>query len=131
GRNGTIDTTDGKLVSDAREGSAGGDIRIGGDYLGGGDTATARNLFVDTYTLFYNDSLDSGDAGRTIFWSDNDTIFRGNVYARGGANGGNGGFLETSGHHNLVAQGFADLTAANGKKGTYFLDPANIAIYGN
>ena len=44
GHSGLSGTTDGKLVSDVREGSAGGDIRIGGDYLGGGNTAAAQNL---------------------------------------------------------------------------------------
>lgn len=131
GHSGKTGTTDGKNISDMREESAGGDIRIGGDYLGGGDTATALNLYVDPYTLFYNDALADGDAGRTIFWSDNDTIFQGNVYARGGIDGGNGGFLETSGHTKLTAQGFADLTAEHGLKGTYFLDPTNIIIRGN
>lgn len=131
GSSGKINTTEGKLISDVRKDSAGGSIRIGGDYLGQGDTATASNLFVDTYTLFYTDALKEGDAGRTIFWSDKDTIFKGNVYARGGAEGGNGGFVETSGHNNLIAQGYVDLTAWNGKKGTYFLGPTNITIYGN
>ena len=39
--------------------------------------------------------------------------------------------METSGHGYLDAEGFVDLTAANGTKGTYLLDPTNIAIYGN
>lgn len=131
GHTGLSNITDGKLASDARTGSAGGDIRIGGDYLGQGDTATAKNLFVDTITLFYIDALKDGDAGRTIFWSDGDTVFKGNVYARGGIDGGNGGFVETSGKVNLTAQGFVDLTAEKGRKGLYFLDPTNILIQGH
>lgn len=131
GHTGATNTVDGKKISAARDGSAGGDIKIGGDYLGQGNTATAENLFVDTYTLFYNDAIQHGDAGRTIFWSDADTVFKGNVYARGGMNGGNGGFVETSGKNNLLAQGYVDLSATNGKKGSYFLDPSNITIYGN
>ncbi|MCB2078432.1 MAG: filamentous hemagglutinin N-terminal domain-containing protein, partial [Novosphingobium sp.] len=146
GHSGLSGTTEGKLVSAVREGSAGGDIRIGGDYLGQGDTPTARNLYVDSSALILNDALYTGDAGRTIFWSDGTTQFYGNVYARAlggqsvdqltwhasqGGNAGDGGFVETSGHEHLDAGGYVDLTASNGKRGTYFLDPTNITIYGN
>ncbi len=145
GDSGLSGTTDGKLVSDVRIGSAGGDIRIGGDYLGQGDTATALNLYVDEGALILNDALSSGDAGRSIFWSDNTTAFYGNVYARAlggkgvdadswhaiaGGNAGSGGFVETSGHNSLDAGGYVDLTASNGDRGTYFLDPTDITIYG-
>ncbi len=146
GHTGAAGTTVGKPVSAYREGSAGGDIRIGGDYLGQGDTPTAMNLYVDSGALILNDSLYSGDAGRSIFWSDGATQFYGNVYARAlgglsadmltwnaaqGGNAGDGGFVETSGHQYLDAQGYVDLTASNGRKGTYFLDPNDITIYGN
>jgi len=111
---------------------AGGSIKIGGDYLGQGDTQTAQTLYVGDYVLTLNDAIENGDAGRTIFWSDDTTDFNGLVFARGGINGGHGGFLETSGKINLRANGFADLTAQDGyKKGTYLLDPADITIYGN
>lgn len=116
----------------AHENRAGGSIKIGGDYLGKGDTASAEYVYVDPFSLILNDAIKSGDGGRTIIWSDNTTEFYGNVYARGGLEGGNGGFLETSGKINLKAQGYADLTSEYGyKKGTYLLDPANITIYGN
>ncbi len=146
GYEGLSGTTAGKLVSDYRIGSAGGDIRIGGDYLGQGDTMTALNLYVDEGALILNDALHSGDAGRTIFWSDNNTYFYGNVYARAlggmgveaetwhaitGGHSGDGGFVETSGHNQLDVGGYVDLTSSNGARGTYFLDPTNITIYGN
>ena len=146
GSDGLSGTTFNKAVSAYRDGSAGGDIRIGGDYLGGGDTATAKNLYVDKGVLVLNDALNSGDAGRTIFWSDDTTSFYGNVYARAlggkpidvntwnatsGGNTGDGGFIETSGHGHLDAGGYVDLTASNGERGTYFLDPTDITIYGN
>ena len=116
----------------AHENRAGGSIKIGGDYLGTGDTATAEYVYVDQNSFIFNDAIESGDAGRTIIWSDHTTDFYGNVFARGGNEGGNGGFLETSGKKFLDAKGYADLTAIDGyKKGTYLLDPADITIYGN
>jgi filamentous hemagglutinin family protein len=115
------------------QGRAGGSIKVGGDYLGKGYTQTAKTLYVAKNALILNDAIQQGDAGRSIFWSDETTDFNGFVLARGGINGGSGGFLETSGKINLNAKGFADLSNSheNGSKGTYLLDPANITIYGN
>ncbi len=152
GDSGKSNTTGKGKISDTRKGAAGGEIKIGGDYLGKGTSPAAKNLFVDADTYIINDSLTKGDAGRTIFWSDGKTHFAGNVFSRalggkpadpvtghaatpdvkkaGKASSGNGGFVETSGHELLDAQGYVDLTASDGERGTYFLDPANISIYG-
>ena len=158
GDTGKSGTTTGQAKSASRryaqdEGSAGGEILIGGDYLGTGSTPNALNVYVDSGALILNDAITRGDAGRTIVWSDHDTAFYGTVLARalgglgtdpvtgsaiaGGAlaygNPGDGGFVETSGHHHLDAGGYVDLTASNplSARGTYFLDPTNITIYGN
>lgn len=109
---------------------AGGSIKIGGDYLGKGTTAAAKDVYVASDVTITNDAIAQGDAGRTIIWSDNNTKFDGTVLARGGAASGNGGFLETSGKNLLSVDGSADLRAANGNKGTYLLDPTNITIFG-
>ncbi|TBR43939.1 filamentous hemagglutinin N-terminal domain-containing protein [Marinomonas agarivorans] len=117
----------------AQKRRAGGSIKIGGDYLGQGDTQTAKTVKVAHGALFLNDAIDKGDAGRTIIWSDDTTEYRGLTLARGGVNGGHGGFLETSGKLNLLAKGAADLSnrVEGYNKGTYLLDPADITIYGN
>jgi filamentous hemagglutinin family protein len=107
-----------------------GQILIGGDYLGQGETPTAQNLYVDQGVQIYNDAIESGNGGKTILWSNQQTTFKGSVFARGGQSSGNGGFLETSSAGKLIAEGSVDLTAANGAKGTYLLDPDNIYIYG-
>jgi filamentous hemagglutinin family protein len=145
GSDGAAGTTFGNALSKVRTGAAGGDIRIGGDYLGLGDMPAARNVYVDKGVYVLNDALQTGDAGRTIFWSDNNTAFYGNVFSRalGGkaVNGGtwdasptghkgDGGFVETSGHKYLDANGYVNLTASNGARGSYLLDPADITIYG-
>ena len=106
----------------------GGNIKVGGDYLGLGDIPTAMFTIVEQNALLLNDAILDGDGGRTIVWSDDTTEYYGSAYARGGAEGGDGGFLETSGKIDLFAHGHADLTAAHGKKGTYLLDPQNITI---
>lgn len=121
----------GNAVVNASGMAGGGDIRIGGAYLGGGDTPTSLATYVGADAKIYNDAVENGDGGRTTVWSDGITGFFGSIFGRGGALGGNGGFAETSGHAQLDVAGTVDLTAAHGEKGLYFLDPANITIYGN
>lgn len=108
----------------------GGTIRVGGDYQGKGDTPAAKYVYASPFSLALNNAITSGDGGRTIFWSDDTAEFYGNVVAQGGSKSGNGGFVETSGKKNLTAQGMVDLTAPNGNKGTYLLDPDTITILG-
>lgn len=120
-----------KSLVDASGYHGGGDIKIGGDYLGGGYTPTSRYSYIADGALIFNDALHSGNGGRTIIWADERTDFFGRIYGRGGLYGGDGGFVETSGKNQLIAQGLVDLTANQGAKGTYLLDPANLTIYGN
>jgi len=128
GNEGVSGTTDGKEVSAEREGSAGGDIQIGGDYKGGGTTPTAETLYVAPRARIYNDALRTGDAGRTIFWADEKTTYLGKVFARALGIKGNGGFVETSGAQDLIARGYVDLGAKNGMLGTWLLDPTDVVI---
>ena len=55
------------------------------------------------------------------------TQFYGAISARGGANFGNGGFVETSGHV-LDFSGTVNTLAPNGLAGTLLLDPTNINV---
>ena len=63
-----------------------------------------------------------------ILWSDEPTTFAGTILAKGGALGGNGGFVETSGHNQLTFTGNVDTRAPNGTAGTLLLDPRNVTI---
>lgn len=126
GHTGATGTTDGKAVSAVRSGAAGGDIKIGGDYQGQGTTATAKKVYVDAGATITNDALATGDAGRTIVWSDGNTQFAGKVSAT--AVDGKGGFTEVSGKHALGFSGQVDLRSANGNRGTLLLDPTDITI---
>ena len=116
---------------DASGDNSGGNINIGGEFHGAGTTPTAFNTYVDSNALVLANSNTKGNGGNVAVWSDNQTWYLGNIMAEGGKSGGNGGFVETSGHGQLTAGGTVDLLALNGKKGTYLLDPTNITIYGN
>ncbi len=107
----------------------GGTIRVGGEYQGEGTNPfNSRFTYVDASSFLSADAIDTGNGGRVIVWGDGTTRFYGNISARGGANGGNGGFAEVSGAQTLTFAGNADLSAPRGNFGTLLLDPVNIFI---
>jgi hypothetical protein len=63
-----------------------------------------------------------------IVWADDFTWFDGSISARGGANGGNGGFVETSGKNLLHALRSVAASAPNGNAGAWLLDRRNVMI---
>ncbi|HBL59348.1 MAG TPA: hypothetical protein DDZ80_12775 [Cyanobacteria bacterium UBA8803] len=73
------------------------------------------------------DALNQGNGGNVMIKSQGTTNFDGYISARGGANSGNGGFVEVSGT-NLQFSGTVDTTAAWGQVGTLLLDPKDILI---
>lgn len=109
--------------------TGGGTILVGGDFQGANpDVANASTTHVGPDVVLMADALDSGDGGRIIVWADQLTRYFGNLSARGGANGGNGGFAEISGKQHLVMDGSADLGAPAGELGTLLLDPLDLFV---
>ncbi len=108
--------------------AGGGEVLIGGDFQGKGGVYTARNTSVDGASRVAADATVDGDGGRVIVWSDGVTTVHGEITARGGPAGGDGGFIETSGKKELVFSRAADASAPNGAPGTWLLDPENIDI---
>ncbi|MGE4110739.1 MAG: filamentous hemagglutinin N-terminal domain-containing protein [Burkholderiales bacterium] len=111
-------------------GSAGGGVAlIGGDYHGKNpDIPSAQRTYIGPNALIAADAIDNGDGGRVIVWSDEITRHYGTITARGGANGGNGGFAEVSGKGYLEFHGKTDLRAPHGATGTLLLDPIDITV---
>lgn len=105
----------------------GGLVRIGGDLKGGGDLPRARTL-AESGTRITADATVAGDGGRVILWSDDATVFTGTITARGGVEGGNGGFVEVSGQRRLAFAGAVDTRAPQGRTGMLLLDPYNYLI---
>lgn len=114
---------------DASGTTGGGTIKIGGDAGGQGDTRRSDHVFVDRASVVRADAYDSGDGGRITFWGTNAMRLAGAVSARGGVNGGDGGFIETSGGYIAVVS-TPELYArsAGAKGGTWVIDPNNITI---
>jgi len=109
--------------------NGGGQALIGGDFQGRNvNIRNASATVVGRETNIYADSLQQGDGGKVILWSDQDTYFWSNISSRGGALLGDGGLVETSGLENLLFDGTVDLSAANGANGLLLLDPLDIDI---
>ena len=108
--------------------NGGGEVLVGGNYLGKGPEANASVTYIDQNASITANAIDSGNGGRVIVWADDTTRFYGNIEAKGGANAGDGGFVETSGKSNLQAFGSVDASAISGIGGTWLLDPSDLTI---
>ena len=108
--------------------SAGGTVRVGGDYQGKGSIPNATTTVVDGNSKIRVNAIDSGDGGRAIVWSDGTTRYAGSIEANGGKQSGNGGFVEVSGREKLGFTGTVDVSAEQGKMGNVLLDPDEIRI---
>ena len=103
------------VVADARIDASGktggGKVLIGGD-IGGGKgnplvpyvpmelnpIPNAMTVSINGGTVIDASARDTGNGGKVVVWSDQTTTFAGTILATGGKAGGNGGFVETSGH---------------------------------
>ena len=114
---------------DASGGAGGGQVLVGGDYLGkNAEVLNAKAVVMAPTAEIRADAKVNGDGGKVILWSDGFTGFFGEVTALGGAQGGNGGFVETSSAGNLQAMGKVNASAPKGFAGNWLLDPGNITI---
>src|SRR5262245_12667581 len=150
GQGGRIDLA-GKDISlthakvNASGATGGGLVRIGGAFQGGKAVqsdplyesyagrwgaltpiASARTVTIDSATKIDVSARKAGDGGTAIVWSEQTTNFAGSILARGGALGGDGGSVETSGKLNLQATGIVDAAASHGTAGQWLLDPNNV-----
>ncbi len=114
---------------DASGTNGGGTVLVGGDFHGANPAIqNATQTYVGPNTLIKADAIQNGNGGNVAVWSNNYTQFYGNISARGGAQSGDGGFVETSGKQTLAFAGLVNTTAAHGKTGTLLLDPSTIEI---
>lgn len=109
--------------------AGGGVVLLGGDYQGQNPAiAHAAAVYLSADSAIHADARVQGDGGKIVLWSDGVTRAHGQLSARGGAQGGSGGLIETSGHGLNVAGLVVDTRAAHGQTGIWLLDPANVTI---
>ena len=118
---------------DASGASGGGEVLVGGGWQGSGGLYQATTVTMEQGASIDVSATKAGDGGKVVLWSDvhnaaSTTQVYGTVLAKGGANGGDGGAIETSGHRLDVAGITANASAPKGKGGEWLLDPYNITI---
>lgn len=108
--------------------AGGGEIHVGGDFQGQGDRLRSQRTTIASGAYLDASAVTSGNGGKVIVWSDGDTDFAGDIYARGGQMFGDGGFVEVSGKSVLNFFGFVDAGADFGVNGQLLLDPTTVNI---
>lgn len=108
--------------------AGGGTALVGGDTHGGGTVRTAQVTYMAQNATINANAITTGNGGKAIVWAEGTTRSYGRIFAQGGINGGNGGFVETSGKGFLDQTGTVNTLAPKGKTGTWLLDPQDIVI---
>lgn len=109
--------------------AGGGEVLIGGGYQGNHpEVPNADTLVMDANTRIQADALDKGNGGLVVLWSNSSTEAHGDISARGGASGGDGGLVETSSRRLDVSGVQVDTRAPQGLTGDWLLDPADVTI---
>jgi hypothetical protein len=133
GKGGRIEITGQRValtgaVLDASGPAGGGTVLLGGDVRGANPAvANASSTTVDGASTVRADALVQGDGGTVVAYANQRTEVAGLLSVRGGPEGGNGGFVETSGATVALSRA-PDLAAPLGKGGTWLIDPYDIEI---
>jgi filamentous hemagglutinin family protein len=128
--------SDDRGVIDASGGAGGGSIRLQGTAVGG--IARTGAIAVAAGSTLKADATSNGDGGDIRVMGERTLRAYGTLSAKGGPDGGNGGFVETSGGYAVPGDdnnGGIDLggvrvvaSAARGKAGTWLIDPFDVTI---
>ncbi|WP_444940193.1 filamentous hemagglutinin N-terminal domain-containing protein [Microbulbifer sp. ZKSA004] len=118
---------------DARGTSSGGEVLVGGDYQGDNeDIRNAKTTTVTAEATIDASGVGDTDGGTVIVWADETTNFGGTILAESGADGGDGGLVETSGkiYLNLDEDNMfvSTLSHGDGETGLWLLDPDSMEI---
>ncbi|MET3134463.1 filamentous hemagglutinin family protein, partial [Oxalobacteraceae bacterium GrIS 1.11] len=120
--------------------TGGGAIHIGGAWQGGPGMIQARDAEVAAGATLdasatgagTGTGTGTGNGGEITVWSDvhqaGATAVHGNLLARGGARGGAGGRIETSGQRLDLSGAVVDASAPAGAPGMWLLDPSDVTL---
>ncbi len=113
---------------DATGNAGGGTVKVGGDWQGQGNTRRADATYISPDARITADAVTTGNGGTVVVWADRYTNYQGKISARGGAQSGNGGSVETSGKVDLFMNGSVDASASRGRAGKWLLDPTDVTL---
>ncbi|MBB5691542.1 filamentous hemagglutinin N-terminal domain-containing protein [Roseomonas alkaliterrae] len=106
----------------------GGEIGIGTTLRGSSTPRLARRTGIADGATVRADATQAGRGGTVIVNSQDYTGHGGAISARGGPQGGDGGFVEVSGQRGLLVLGTIDTSAPAGAPGTILIDPIDLRI---
>ena len=110
---------------DASSSSQGGEVLIGGEFQGKGNTPYASKVFMDSTSIIQANALEEGDGGLVVLWSKDQTVFNGLIEAKGISLGG---MVETSSQGQLGVAGTVHAESLSGEGGAWLLDPTIIYL---
>ncbi len=105
-----------------------GRIDVSGEQGGGAVDVHAPEIVLGPSGRIDASATVQGDGGEIILFAEQGVSVQGEILARGGAEGGDGGFIETSGLQRLEIGSTPDASAPHGAPGTWLVDPSNIRI---
>ena len=109
--------------------NGGGEVLLGGDREGKNTwVPNADFVYLGNESKIFADALTNGNGGKIITFAEDTGRFFGGLYARGGAEGGDGGFIETSGLRGFEIGQAPDVSSSAGSGGLWLIDPYNITI---
>lgn len=114
---------------DASGQAGGGTVLVGGGWQGRDSTVpNASASYMSTDSRINGDATVRGDGGQVVLWGNDSTRAYGSITARGGAQGGDGGMVETSAHVLDVWGITVNASSPLGRRGSWLLDPADVTI---
>ncbi|MBU6224038.1 MAG: filamentous hemagglutinin N-terminal domain-containing protein, partial [Burkholderiales bacterium] len=137
---GTISATGDKVsvvsgaLLEATGQAGGGNVLVGGGWQGSDPTIQSANAVnIASGAVLNASAIQNGKGGTVVAWSDTQnsagvTKVQGTLLARGGAEGGDGGRIETSGRWISTGGASGDASAAKGNGGQWLFDPYDVDI---
>ncbi|MBR0644457.1 beta strand repeat-containing protein, partial [Plastoroseomonas hellenica] len=113
---------------DASGTAGGGEIAFGQTRQGSAAPRRAERTGVAQGAELRADATVLGQGGRIVLHSTDTTLMGGTISARGGPQGGDGGFVEVSGERGFRMLGSIDVAASAGASGEVLFDPLNLRI---
>jgi filamentous hemagglutinin family protein len=126
-RGSTATTVGATAEISASGGTGGGTVLVGTSGIGRNQAMSARTT-VERGARLRANARTRGNGGTIAVNSSQRTVAKGDLAARGGAEGGDGGLVELSGRGKLEIAARVDVAAPAGRNGTLLLDPQNIRV---
>jgi hypothetical protein len=118
----------GKASIDVSGSSGGGTIQLGNGPLVPKNGNTMKSILISPETTLMANANDLGDGGTIGLWAEEHLLNYGSISATGGATGGNGGKVRTSGKKSLILNKTPNVSAAQGNSGEWQIDSSEIEI---